>query len=116
MRVDSVKPLKTGGVIIYTQSYEFARDWYWAQHIVAVGEIVTLPLVVLISFLAQPRLQYALAEDGLLPKIFSETDGHGNLRKGIIISGILCILVARKNLFVCISDENCSVYSLYIFK
>jgi amino acid transporter len=55
---------------------------------------VTLPLVVLISFLAQPRLQYALAEDGLIPKIFSETDGHGNLRKGIIISGILCTLVA----------------------
>lgn len=72
------------------------RDWYWAQHIVAIGEIVTLPLVVLISFLAQPRLQYALAEDGLLPKIFSETDGHGNLRKGIMISGVLCTLVACK--------------------
>ena len=36
---------------------------------VSAGEIITLPLVVLISFLAQPRLQYALAEDGLLPKV-----------------------------------------------
>lgn len=30
---------------------------------------MTLPLVVLISFLAQPRLQFAMAEDGLLPKV-----------------------------------------------
>lgn len=74
--------------------FNYFRNWYWAQHIVAVGEIVTLPLVVLISFLAQPRLQYALAEDGLLPKIFAETDSHGNLRKGIMISGVICTLVA----------------------
>jgi len=70
------------------------RDWYWAQHIVAAGEIVTLPLVVLISFLAQPRLQFAMAEDGLLPSIFSEVDKGGNLRKGIIFSGVVCTLIA----------------------
>lgn len=91
------------------------RNWYWAQHIVAMGEIVTLPLVVLISFLAQPRLQYALAEDGLIPKVFSETDGHGNLRKGIIISGVICTLVACAFLFsflyLCDPFPQCSFLS-----
>ena len=34
-----------------------------------LGEIFTLPIVVLVSFLAQPRLMYAMASDGLLPKV-----------------------------------------------
>jgi amino acid transporter len=94
-RAASAKLLKTG-FLIWELINLILRNLYWAQHIVAMGEIVTLPLVVLISFLAQPRLQYALAEDGLLPPIFSETDSHGNLRKGIIISGIGCTLIACK--------------------
>jgi amino acid transporter len=59
----------------------YYNDVRWAGELVAVGELVTLPLVVLVSFLAQPRLQYAMAEDGLLPKIFSEVDAKGNLFK-----------------------------------
>ena len=59
-----------------------------------VGEIVTLPLVVLVSFLAQPRLQYAMATDGLLPRLFSEVDRKGNLVKGIVVSGIICTVIA----------------------
>lgn len=57
------------------------RGWIWASNLVAVGELVTLPLVVLVSLLAQPRLQYAMAEDGLLPKVFSELDSDHNLFK-----------------------------------
>ena len=38
----------------------------------SVGEIFTLPLVVLVSFLAQPRLMYAMSVDGLLPKVNTE--------------------------------------------
>jgi hypothetical protein len=30
------------------------------------GEVLTLPIVVLVSLLAQPRLFYALSQDGLL--------------------------------------------------
>ena len=58
------------------------------------GEIATLPLVVLVSFLAQPRLQYAMATDGLLPQVFSDVDKKGNFVKGIIISGLICVLIA----------------------
>ncbi len=45
------------------------RGHRWAQQFVAIGELVTLPLVVLISFLAQPRLLFAMAQDGLIPKV-----------------------------------------------
>lgn len=46
------------------------------------------------SFLAQPRLQYAMATDGLLPKIFCEVDRKGNLVRGIVISGAICTVIA----------------------
>jgi amino acid transporter len=70
------------------------RGWHWAQLIVALGEIVTLPLVVVISFLAQPRLLFAMAEDGLLPGLFAEVDDRGNLYKGTLVSGAVCVLIA----------------------
>ena len=41
----------------------------WAAQIVAIGELLALPLVVLVSLMAQPRLQYVIAQDGMLPKI-----------------------------------------------
>ena len=42
------------------------------EQITAIGELVTLPLVVLVSFMAQPRLLFAMAKDGLLPHLFAE--------------------------------------------
>ena len=77
----------------FSEAFHF-RGYPWAQHIVAIGEIVTLPLVVLVSFLAQPRLQYALSSDGLLPKIFTEIDRKGNFVKGILIAGFICTIIA----------------------
>jgi APA family basic amino acid/polyamine antiporter len=65
-----------------------------AQHIVAAGEVLTLPLVVLVSFLAQPRLQYEMSIDRLLPSVFSEIDANGNLSKGIFISGAILTVIA----------------------
>lgn len=34
----------------------------WASQLTAFGEVFTLPVVVLISVVIQPRLQYALGE------------------------------------------------------
>jgi len=70
------------------------RGWEWAQNLVAVGELLTLPLVVFISYLAQPRLQYAMAEDGLLPSIFARVDANGNLSWNIFISGVVITTIA----------------------
>ena len=50
----------------------FSNGANWAGQVAAFGEVFTLPIVVLILLTAQPRLQYALAKDGLLPPIFSE--------------------------------------------
>jgi len=71
-----------------------SRGLEWAARLSAFGEIFTLPIVVLLSTMAQPRLQYALAKDGLLPSIFARTDSSGNLWYGTLISGILMISVA----------------------
>ncbi|KAG5190622.1 amino acid permease-domain-containing protein [Tribonema minus] len=70
------------------------RGLTWAYEVTAVGEIVTLPLVVLVSFIAQPRLLYAMAEDGLLPKMFAEVDRNGTLFKAGLVSGLACVAVA----------------------
>ncbi|KAL7569092.1 hypothetical protein ACA910_016928 [Epithemia clementina (nom. ined.)] len=77
---------------------------------VSIGEIVTLPIVVLVTIMAQPRLQYALAVDGLLPPIFSEIDEHGNLWKGTLISGGIMTLVSAFVPFENLNDMiSCAV-------
>eukprot|EP00984_Skeletonema_dohrnii_P002329 scaffold804_cov85-Skeletonema_dohrnii-CCMP3373.AAC.14 len=38
----------------------------WAAQLTAAGEVATLPVVVLISIIIQPRLQFAMANDGIL--------------------------------------------------
>lgn len=50
----------------------FSEAFPCCHQITAIGELVTLPLVVLVSFMAQPRLLYAMAKDGLLPHMFAE--------------------------------------------
>ena len=71
---------------------------------VKFGEIFTLPIVVLISLMAQPRLNFALAKDGLLPDIFSEVDASGNLYKGTWISGIVMTIIAAFMPFTYLDD------------
>ncbi|KAJ1446448.1 amino acid permease-domain-containing protein [Pelagophyceae sp. CCMP2097] len=44
----------------------------WAQWITVIGEVILLPLVVLLSFLPQPEVMAALGEDGLLPSAFAK--------------------------------------------
>jgi APA family basic amino acid/polyamine antiporter len=67
-----------------------------AAQIASLGEIVTLPLVVLVSLMAQPRVLFAMACDGLLPPIFKEMDAtkEGNLTKSIAICGVVMTLIA----------------------
>lgn len=45
--------------------------WAWAGQIVAWGQVILLPLVVLLSFIAQPELMAAMAVDGMLSYISS---------------------------------------------
>jgi len=61
---------------------------------VQFGEVLTLPVVVLISLMAQPRLQLALARDGLLPSMFGRVNAAGNLRMGTLIAGVPMTVIA----------------------
>jgi APA family basic amino acid/polyamine antiporter len=80
------------------------RNVNWAGQIAALGEVLTLPLVVLVSLLAQPRVFYAMSCDGLLPPVFKETDASGNLTKGILYCGIVMTLVASFIPFTFLND------------
>ena len=80
------------------------RGVEWASHLSAIGELVTLPLVVLVSIMAQPRLQYAMAHDGLLPAIFASLDSKGNLWWGTLISGVVMIIIATFVPFTYLND------------
>jgi amino acid transporter len=66
----------------------------WAAQVTAAGEVITLPVVVLISLLAQPRLCAAMANDGLLPDILARVDRNGNLFWSIILSGVPMTILA----------------------
>jgi amino acid transporter len=80
------------------------RGAIWASDITAVGELLTLPLVVIVSFLPQSRILYAMACDGLCPTLFSYRDKAGNFTYGIIYSGLLCILIALFIPFTALDD------------
>jgi len=64
----------------------------WAVALVAVGAIAGITSVLLVSLLAQPRVFFALARDGLIPKKFAlvhpkyNTPWFSTLIMGVIIS------------------------------
>ena len=84
-----------------------SRGWGWAAQLTAFGEVATLPVVVLISLLAQPRLTYAMAKDGILPRrIFAPADIHGEsaLFVGTLVSGVVMTVVATFVPFTYLDD------------
>eukprot|EP00977_Amphora_coffeiformis_P016232 scaffold4961_cov149-Amphora_coffeaeformis.AAC.1 len=84
-----------------------SRGWGWASQVTALGEVGTLPVVVLISLLAQPRLTFAMAKDGILPRaIFAPTNSHGQstLFNGTLISGIIMTVTAAFVPFTYLDD------------
>jgi APA family basic amino acid/polyamine antiporter len=91
--------LVLSGMQTYTDVSNFPSGFeeqgqHWAGQIVRAGETITMPVVVLISFLAQPRLNYALACDGLMPQIFAKVDDKGNLFVNTLITGIFFTIIA----------------------
>lgn len=68
--------------------------WDWAATIVSTGEVMTMPITSFIGFLAQPRVQYAMAKDGLLPQVFARVDANGNLFHGTLLCGLAIVTIA----------------------
>ncbi|KAL7532959.1 hypothetical protein ACHAXR_004958 [Thalassiosira sp. AJA248-18] len=80
------------------------RGYYWVAEITALGELTVLPLVVLVTIMAQPRLNYTMAMDGVLPSVFAEVDEDGNLKPGIKIAGAIMIIIATAVPFSYLDD------------
>jgi len=66
----------------------------WAASLVKIGEVVLLPLVVFVSFLPQPELTAAMADDGVLPSIFCKKSRGGYYVTGSLVSGGLMVVIA----------------------
>lgn len=99
MFLSAFASLALSGMIPYPEAASFGsgfqyQDQHWAAQIVRAGETCTMPVVVLVCFLAQPRLNYALSCDGLMPRIFSKVDEKGNLFENTLISGAFFTAVA----------------------
>jgi APA family basic amino acid/polyamine antiporter len=75
-------------------------SWVGFAQLVAMGELLTLPLVTLITFMAQPRLLLALANDGLLPAFFAKLDARKNMTNGIVVAGVASIAIALTMPFI----------------
>ena len=80
------------------------RGYNIAADFTAIGELAVLPLCVLVTIMAQPRLTYTMALDGILPTLFAELDEKNNLFKGTIISGIVMIIIATVVPFIHLDD------------
>lgn len=107
--ISALCSLVLSGMIPYLDAGSFAdgfeyHGWKWAGTIVRAGETVTMPVVVLVGFLAQPRVNYALSCDGLMPKIFAQVDSRKNLFWNTLISGIFFTIVATVVPFVTLWD------------
>ena len=63
-----------------------------AGQITALGEIVTLPIVLLVTVQVQPRLQHAMAQDGLISPWFGQVADNGELWNGTCFAGAILIL------------------------
>lgn len=70
------------------------HGWFRARWLVSVGELVLLPLVVLLSILPQPEVTAAMSEDGLLPSVFRRQSRTGVYFQGTLIVGVTLMVVA----------------------
>ncbi|KAL7484699.1 hypothetical protein ACHAW6_010351 [Cyclotella cf. meneghiniana] len=106
-----------------------ANGWVWAEKLTALGEIVTLPLVVMTSMQSQTRLFFAMAKDKLLPKFFSKLsfasppctrclsskkDNIGNLTTNLQFSGAAIVILALLVPFQYLNDLI-SAGALFLF-
>ena len=80
------------------------RHVYWAAQLTSLGELVCLPVVVLVSLMAQPRLALSMAHDGLLPPFFAKVDARGNLFGGTLVCGSAMTLIATFLPFTYLND------------
>jgi basic amino acid/polyamine antiporter, APA family len=67
----------------------------WLKHIIEIGAIAGLSSVILVMLMGQPRIFYAMAQDGLLPRFFAKV--HPTFKTpyvGTVLVGTFAALLA----------------------
>ena len=87
----------------------------WLKPLIKLGAIAGLSSVVLVLLMGQPRIFYAMANDGLLPKVFAKLHPtYGTPYVTTIVSGLACALIA--GLFpIGLLGELVSIGTLFAF-
>jgi len=90
------------GAVVIEDDDEFAysfeksfaqKGWPWAKYTAAFGEVILLPVVVLLSFMPTPEVLAALSNDGIISKKFGEMKGDVYLY-ACTASGSLLVAIA----------------------
>ena len=87
----------------------------WFSGLVKIGAIAGLTSVILVMIMSQPRIFFAMAKDGLLPKAFSKI--HPKFRTPwitTIITGVI-VMIAAGTLPIHICGELTSIGTLFAF-
>ncbi|MEV6771962.1 amino acid permease [Nocardia sp. NPDC051030] len=66
----------------------------WVKNIISIGAIAGLSTVVMVMFLGQTRVLFAMARDGLLPRSLAHTGPKGTPVRLTVIVGVVCAFLA----------------------
>ena len=67
------------------------KGWTAISWIVRIGELILLPLVVLLSILPQPEVSAAMSVDRLIPSIFRKQSSDGTFMWGLALTGLVAL-------------------------
>ncbi|VFB01759.1 General aromatic amino acid permease [Nocardia cyriacigeorgica] len=62
----------------------------WVKNIIAVGALAGLSTVVMVMYLGQTRVLFAMSRDGLLPRGLAQTGSKGTPVRLTVIVGVVC--------------------------
>lgn len=68
------------------------KGWTVVSWIVCLGELILLPLVVLLSILPQPEVSATMATDRLIPSIFRKQSSDGTFVWGLALTGLIALV------------------------
>ncbi|HEY5856561.1 MAG TPA: amino acid permease [Aldersonia sp.] len=66
----------------------------WAKNLISFGALAGLTTVVMVMFLGQTRVLFAMSRDGLLPRFFAHTGKHGTPVRATVLVGVVCAVLA----------------------
>ncbi|MBL1078690.1 amino acid permease [Nocardia sp. 2] len=66
----------------------------WTKNIISIGALAGLSTVVMVMYLGQTRVLFAMARDGLLPRGLAHTGSKGTPVRLTVIVGVVCAVLA----------------------